>query len=158
MNAKILAQKLEQLVFPKMKELVTMGEESASHSSQLTETIWEYVKELLTDELAELEDNIDDPEIIEEIQWSVRSKLRQSLKKNEVLHLQMSRLMEAAAQQLRPESVVISNSKNIVQGSTIHAGGNVKIGDEYIGQQINNTGGIKNQVNINENKGDLNFD
>ena len=46
----------------------------------------------------------------------------------------------------------------MIQDSQISAGGNVRIGDEHIGQQINNNGAIKNQVNIADNQGDLNFD
>lgn len=109
-------------------------------------SIIDKVKPIIGDLFDDLKENPDD----EEAQTELRSKLKRTLNKNENLRDELEKLLnqfETANPQVIP-SVSISNSKNVIQGSNINAGGNIQIGDQNTTTTNTNTTNIDRQVNV----------
>ncbi len=153
-----IVQKLAPYLLKKIVSSTGQAPQPSSKPDLLADKLWEKVGSYLQDQVTEIRENPDDEEILDDVRGTVKSKLRKMLRENPDLYTDLYSLLQTRVDKSPENNSEVSKSHNVLIGSTINAGGNVKIGNEEIGQQINNNGAIKNQVNIEQSKGDLNFE
>ncbi|MCO6479153.1 MAG: 5'-methylthioadenosine/S-adenosylhomocysteine nucleosidase [Phaeodactylibacter sp.] len=126
MDAKTLAKEVVAMVFPllQLDSVKQIGKEFKHAADGSVLEIWEKVKPIFIEEI-EAEDTP------EEAQVAIGSALRKELNKDEGLKLQLEALLKKAAEKGAAGSskVVIRDSKNVVQGSTIDVKGDFRVGD-----------------------------
>jgi len=108
----------------------------------------ERVKPLVLTEYEELvEDSLD-----EDVQGSLKMKLRRLLKKDEALLQELSILIEQAKENKLAGGISVENSKNTLMNNELSAGRDMDIGDKTtnIEKQQNNSGTIEKQHNIDK--------
>jgi nucleoside phosphorylase len=123
MDSKTLATELYNLLLPSADAVKAMETDFAQAGPE-TRNIWQQIKPLLADELAELKQAPADTDA----QGAVRTKLKRELDKNESMLQELTTLLEKA-KALTGGGVNIVNSKNVISGSTISVGGDFRLGD-----------------------------
>lgn len=153
MDVKTIAKEVFDLVLPALKMEATqkIGNDFKEASNTTVSELWKKVKHLFIEEFDDLKEVTED----EDAPAVARKTLRKAMEKDDGLKGELEQLIK----KIKPEGgVVISGSKNVVQGSTITAGGKVSVGDNTrIVQNINNHGSIEKQVNVDTNKGNINL-
>lgn len=123
-DPKLLVQRVWETAFPLLTNAETPGS-----SNHLQGEIWEKVKPLLAEEMKELQQAPDNEEILEEVKFSSRKKLRTAIEGNAQLLQELQDLLQNADNKGVTHKTTIENSKNVLGNSSINAGGNVHIGD-----------------------------
>ena len=156
-----IAKQTVSLIFPllKLDSIKEIGKEFKEATNTSIQEMWQLVKPVFIEEFdaeKEMGSDIASEAVQADLQSAVERKLKRSLNKNKEEAKGLALLLEKY-QAANPNSAVsISNSKNVIQGSTISAGGNVVVGDQ-INQNVINNGNVGKQVNIDKNEGDLHF-
>ena len=143
MDAKTLAKEVVATLFPllKLDSIKQIGKEFRQAADGSILAIWEQVKPIFIEEI-EAED---EPE---QAQGAIRSALRKKLDGDDNLRQQLEALLKVAeAKGAAGNTVTISNSKNVVQGSNINVGGDFRVGDD-IQQKINDAGIVTNDGDV----------
>ena len=143
MDAKTLAKEVVATLFPllKLDSIKQIGKEFRQAADGSILAIWEQVKPIFIEEI-EAED---EPE---QAQGAIRSALRKKLDGDDSLRQQLEALLKVAeAKGAAGNTVTISNSKNVVQGSNINVGGDFRVGDD-IQQKINDAGIVTNDGDV----------
>ena len=144
MDAKTLAKEIVSTVFPllKLDSVQQIGKEFKHAADGSILEIWEKVKPWFIEEI----EAGDSPE---ETRGAIGSALRKELNKDEALKQQLESLLKKAAEKGATGSskVVIKDSKNVVQGSTINVGGDFRVGDE-VKQEIKDAGIVTNEGGV----------
>jgi len=164
MDVKKLAKEVVNLVFPLLKfdTVQTIGSQLKEATNTSIKEMWEKVSPVFIEEFeAEVEagEDLKDHGVQAGLKTSIQTKLKRKLSKEDELATSLGLLWEKYQASASATSNVVSNSKNVIQGSMISAGGDIVIGDQTssIGQQVNNYGKIGKQVNIESNEGDMHF-
>lgn len=151
MDSKTLASKLAKMLFQK-EQVIDLLNDFQTNNDPTLQALWQQVKSLLQAELSELRADPQDEETLEDARSDARRKLRRRFDENANLKAQVER-------SLKSTGTTITNQKNTLNNSTIHAGGNVQIGDTdsstHIGSQVNHNEDIGSQYNISGNNGSI---
>ncbi len=136
----------------KSKSIQQVSKEVSAAADTTLGTLWEKVKPIFIEEFEE------ETELSEDVvkEDAVLYVLKKILKKNEALKQELEVLFDKAKEEGIVANVVITNSKNVISGSTITVGGNFHQGDmnTEIKKQINNNGD-GSQINIDTNHGGI---
>ena len=139
----------------KSKSIKTITKDISEASDTTLSGIWTAIKPIFIEEFEEEEDVLTD-EATEAS--ALNHVLKKKLKKEEGLKEKLEALLKEREAKQPTNSAVITNSKNVISGSTINAGGDFHLGDKTeIGQQVNNYGKVGQQVNVDKIDGDLSF-
>jgi nucleoside phosphorylase len=126
MDAKKIAQHVVSLLFPllKLDSVQQIGQEFKEATDSTILEIWEKVKPVFIEEIG-AEDDPNDAQV------AIRSSLRKELIKREPLKKELISLLRQAQEKnlINETTINISNSKNVVQGSTIKVKGDFHLGD-----------------------------
>ena len=124
MDAKTIAKQIVSIIFPflQLDSIKLIGKEFRQATDGTIQEIWEKVRPIFIEEV-EAEDTP------EEAQVAIRSSLRKELEKNDELKQQMAALLKQVEKTDTGSKVIITDSKNVVQGSNIHVGGDFQVGD-----------------------------
>lgn len=127
MELKPLVEKVMEFVLPVLK--LEAGQEIGKELKEATNTtireLWTKVKPLFIEEFEEYKEDPDAENLA-----ALKAKLRRSLKANETLQQELSKLVERS--EATPEGkVIITNSKNVIYGSNINVGGDFRLGDDF---------------------------
>ncbi|MCB9276605.1 MAG: 5'-methylthioadenosine/S-adenosylhomocysteine nucleosidase [Lewinellaceae bacterium] len=125
MDANTVAKQAVSLLFPllKLDSVKQAGKEFRQAIDGTLLEIWNKVKPIFIEEI-EAED------IPDQAQGAIRSALRRNLEQDDSLKQQLETLLKQLEEKgAGNSSVVIENSKNVVQGSNINVGGDFRLGD-----------------------------
>lgn len=124
MEVKDIVKEAYALLFP--AALKEIGNDFAGATNNEIRELWKKVKPLFIKEVEKL---AKDPENADR-QGAVRTKLADELEENATLQQEIAALLEALKKQAPAQaSIAITNSKNVVAGSTIKVGGDFRVGD-----------------------------
>jgi len=160
MNASTLAKEVVELLFPllKMSSIQEIGNDLSEAADYSIRELWQKVSPLFIEEVkAEVDagGDIQSAEIQDSLKSSVETKVRRKLAGDAALAKSLQDIIEEHRANNINNEYSISHSKNSVVGSSISAGGDVKIGDENnvtttnIGQNFNNENN-KGQIHIGD--------
>lgn len=124
MDIKTIAKEVFELVLPALKMEATqkIGSDLKEASNTTVSELWKKVKPLFIEEFDDLKEVTED----EDAPAVVRKTLRKAMEKDDGLKGELEQLIK----KIKPEGgVVISGSKNVVQGSTIKVKGDFRVGD-----------------------------
>ena len=149
MELKTLVKKINTYIQPFLQNLLDANATLSNTPPQ--QLLWNKIAPLIEYEIKELEVDPKDMDTLN----AIPSQIKKSLKSNQSLQAELIAIVQQIQQTEASDTTNISNSKNVVNNSTIQTDGNIHIGDN---SSTNNHGNIEKQLNIRENKGDINFD
>ena len=127
MELKILVKELFELIFPllKMEAAQEIGSDFKDATNGTLRELWQKVKPWFIEEVAELKA---DPKATY-VEGAVQYKLKKELEGKAELQRELTGLLEAVNKERGSASITVSNSKNVVAGSTVTVGGDFRLGD-----------------------------
>lgn len=127
MDIKELAKEIIGLIMPivKLDAVQEIGDDLEDATNGSVRELWAKAKPLFIEEYEALKKTPDDADA----QADARSSLRQALKNRGELKNELEGLVEKVKKEKQGSKVLIKNSKNVVQGSTISVGGDFRLGD-----------------------------
>ncbi len=134
MNVNKLAQQIVSLLFPllKLDSVKQIGREFREATDGSISEIWKKVKPIFIEEIEDVEaEELEDEKEQIKLQGAIESSLKKQLKRdNEFKTALIQLLQEAEEKTPGAGSVTISNSKNVISGSSIKVGRDFRLGDE----------------------------
>jgi len=127
MDIKELSKEIIGLIMPivKLDAVKEIGDDFKDATNGTVRELWEKVKPLFIEEYEELKKSPDDADS----QTAAGMKLKRELEKKEGLQREVAGLVEKVKEGNSRSKVVIQQSKNVVQGSSISVGGDFRLGD-----------------------------
>lgn len=123
MEIKDIVKETYSLLFP--TALKEIGNDFASAANEDIRALWKRVKPYFIEEVKELAKIPEDTDA----QADVRNKLKKALEGDEGLKGEVEELLGKAKSSFGGSSISVVNSKNVIAGSTVHVGGDFRLGD-----------------------------
>lgn len=137
MDAKTIAREVYELLFARPDAARELAEGFAQTPKKEIREIWQRVQPLIADEVEELAKDLTDTAA----KGAAEMKLRKAVERDAGLGKTLETLLEKVHHN-DGGGVNVVNSKNVVAGSTIHVGGDFRVGDEQHNLTVTTNGPV----------------
>lgn len=150
-----LLEKLTKFSLPIIENQVA-NKESSVLDDPIAQSLWTRISPLLSNPIEDLKESPDDESLLQDLPVLVKNDLKRAVKRDTSLQEELEGLVIKMETLNKVGDAKIEDSKNIVLGSNIKAGGNLHIGD-IDNSNVFSIGEIRDSsvTNINKVDGDI---